>query len=427
MVLFVATSALVVWWIAQPMVPLMLIAATYPFIHLEIVYGSFNVPVVDAIALIAVTAWVVRILWTAAATPEALKRFKHPALIPMAIFLVIAIVSAVNSFQPLVSLKYVIRPLAFFYIAYVLFPVNHLTSWHQLRKVLWVMVTVGSAVALYGLWGMFTMDVQTVWERRVVALDLFGINPLGGNHNLIADVMITTIPLAWILLRHATTQAQKKLLLLSMVVMTLTALLTFSRSGWIALMVEAALMLILLHRQRFATLIKPLVAAAVLIVPLLLYMALFSTQDTVQSSNDNRTILNDVAWQAFSDEPLIGIGPGNFIALLQENRIFQEEFGTPIDAHGFLQKMLSETGLLGMLAFIALLVAVCTELLTGYRAADTAHHHILGALCAVVAADIVFQLFQTSYVVSKLWWPIGLALAATAVIRHATPQRITSL
>lgn len=420
MVLFVITSALVLWWLAQPIVPLYLIAAMYPFIHLEIIYGSFNVPVVDAIALIAVTAWVVRIAWTAAVRPADLRRFKHPVLVPMAIFLAIAVVSALNSFQPLNSLTYVIRPLAFFYIAYVLLPTNHLSSWTHIRRLFWIMVVGGTLVALYGVWGFFAMDAQTIWDRRVLALDLFGINPLGGNHNLIADVMITTIPLAWVLLRHVTTHVQKKALLLSLAIMAATTLLTFSRSGWIALAVEVVLITMLMHRRRLSVLIKPLIGVVIIALPLLLYMALFSTQDAVQSSNENRRILNDVAWQAFSDEPLLGIGPGNFMTLLRENRVFQEEFGAPIDAHGFLQKTLSETGLLGMIAFVAALVSVVAQLWTGYAKADTAHRHILAAVCVMVVADVIFQLFQTSYYVSKLWWPIGIALATVTVIRHTS-------
>ena len=81
-----------------------------------------------------------------------------------------------------------------------------------------------------------------------------------------------------------------------------------------------------------------------------------------------------------------------------------------MDAHGLIQKMLVETGLFGLLAFVSFLGWVVWTLIKRVR--DDVFYQ---ALLCMVAGALVFQLFNTSYLNSVLWLPIGMALAGVAL------------
>lgn len=426
LLLLCALTAVVLLFAAYPMIPIVLIAATYPFLHLQIIAGPLNTPVVDVVAILGLLGWALRVLWSNYVHGVPVRSIEAPVLVPMLLFTLVALISAGLSWEPLVSLKYVARPMLFFYIAFILFPVAIINTPPRLTQVLWVLWGVGVLIALYGIYGLIAMDAQTIWEHRVVPLDLFGMNPLGANHNLIADVMVITIPIAYWLLHTIRAPQMKKVMLLSILLLVATALLTFSRSAWIALAVEWVALLVLYKRVHMKEMIKPIVAAALVAVPLAVYMFFFSTQGAVLSSNENRQVLNDVTVEMVREDPWFGAGPGNFINVLAENRLFIMEFGTPIDAHGFVQKTLSETGILGLAAFIGLVVSVVVTLYRSTLAqSGTIERTVLSiSLFLMVVGSLFFQLFQTSYYVSKLWLPIGIALAAASLYKKGIHKDI---
>ncbi|PIW36788.1 MAG: hypothetical protein COW24_03825 [Candidatus Kerfeldbacteria bacterium CG15_BIG_FIL_POST_REV_8_21_14_020_45_12] len=147
-------------------------------------------------------------------------------------------------------------------------------------------------------------------------------------------------------------------------------------------------------------------------------MLYFSLQAPVQSSNENRLILNDVALEMFQEYPLFGQGPGTFIPTLERNRVYIEEFGAPLDSHGIIQKVGSELGVVGLVAYFSMSLFVLWKVFSAYRkqSLDSDWAYLLVSLLMMVAGTLFFQLFQTSYYVAKLWFPIGLAVSAVAMV-----------
>jgi cell division protein FtsW (lipid II flippase) len=87
---------------------------------------------------------------------------------------------------------------------------------------------------------------------------------------------------------------------------------------------------------------------------------------------------------------------------------------------------LAETGALGFLTFFALLGYIIWRLFSAYRQMpeDSPYKYILLALMLSAAGSIIFQLFNTSYFVSKLWLPLGVALAAARLGEEKHPGEI---
>lgn len=407
-------------FVYRPMIPMYLIAATYPFIAWEITSGGFNAPVVDVIATAAIGAWAVRVLWQWIVYK---KKPSHLALWGWPVFFIwlgVVATSAVLSYDTLMSAKYVLRVLVFFYVAFVWLPLNDIRKPRHLSRVLMIMYVVGILIALYGLYGFFAADAASFFQRRVVPVGLFGLYPLGTNHNLIADVMVTTIPIGFFLMQYEELPQRQKILFLGMLVMILATALTFSRSGWLALGLELVVLVGLLYRHHFRKLMNYGVIAGVIASPIIAYMLFFSGQSAVESSNYNRTLLNEIALEMFSDQPLWGQGPGTFLQTVGHNYVYIQEFGAPLDAHGFIQKVGAEMGAIGLLAYVGLLIYALTKIFRAYQRFifNDVSAYLLGSLFIMVVGGIFFQLFQTSYFVGKLWFPIGVALASVAITQR---------
>jgi hypothetical protein len=425
---FVQPILPIVWLVATlavalcvhaPLLPIYGIALTYPFISWEIVAGSLNIPIVDVIGTIGCCAWICRLLWEIVVHR---RRPHHLLLWGLPLFLawvVIACISALGAFEPWLSLKFVLRPLAFFYPVFVLLPLNHIRHSDHLYRILQLMFMVGIIVALYGAYGYLTSDAINFLSRRAVPVPIFGFNPLGGNWNLIADVMVTTIPIGFFLLNYLKDASQKKLIFLGLAVLIGVDLLTFSRSGWLALMVEGVIMVLLLYRDRLRSLLVSSIPIAFLLSPVVIFMLLFSSQDQAESSNYNRSILTDIAIAQWREHPWFGAGPGTFYDSVGRNYVYLVEFGSPLDAHGFIQKIMAELGSFGLITFMALLSYILLKIFFAIR--HFRQHPVAGPLLIcmfmMVAGSIFFQLFQTSYFVAKLWFPMGVALAAVHVAR----------
>jgi O-antigen ligase len=345
--------------------------------------------------------------------PHAVHTFRLPAIWAFSAFLLCAALSVVNSWDQAASLKYVIRPVLFFYVVYVVLVVNTITTKRLLMHVLWLMYLVGVLIAVYGAVGFFLVDAESFLQRRAAPFGIGGVYPLGTNHNLIADVMVTTVPVGLFLISQAKRQLNRKWIFLGTIVMLSVALGTFSRSAWLALCVELIVLFALYYRTHMRSLLRYVGVAAVIAIPFVAYIFFFSTQDAVSSSTQNRLILSDIAQEMFSEYPLFGAGAGTFVSYVENNRVYMQEFGAPLDAHGFVFKVGSEMGIFGLLSYVALLITIVVILIRAFwRAAPPTYDVLCVSMLMMAAGSIFFQLFQTSYFVSKLWFPLGVALAA---------------
>ncbi len=396
-----------------PQISIALIALSFPFIHVEARYGEWNVPIVDVIGMVALLGAFLRLIVAVARQHHRTRTIRLPGIWPFIAFIVAAAISVTNSWDPAASMKYLFRPIIFFYVTYVLLVVNSITTKRLLLQVLWILFGVGIVIALYGWVGLFVADFPSLLERRVVPFPLFGTYPLGANHNLIADVMVTTVPVGYFLLSQARTSLQKRSIFLGTVWILGAALLTFSRSAWLALCAELVLLFALYYRRNIRFMLRYIVIASLVVLPFVGYMVVFSSQEVVTTSTENRRILSDIGQEMAQEHPLFGAGAGTFISFVERNNVYMQEYGAPLDAHGFVMKVQSEIGIVGLVSFVALLASVLWIIYRAYaRSVPPFYNALCISMLMMAAGSIFFQLFQTSYFISKLWFPLGVALAA---------------
>ena len=391
--------------------------AVYPFIGWQINYGNFNVPLADWLALVVFTV----LVWRLVTGRDKLTMKSVPGLALVALFWLSGLLSVTQAEFIGSALKYWLRPLVFFYLMYVLVPFNFIRRKRELNIVLILLVVAGLAVAMLGFLSLIQgMPGQAF--RRALPFAFGGFNPLGGNQNAVAEVMVVTLPLLFIFMTKVKSyRGQGALVVLSMFVIAIL-LATFSRSGYLALILQVLILAIyyLVETKRHKY-IWPLVLSLT-ILPAIFYIAVWQNVGFVQTSTSSRLVLSGIAWSSWLSSPILGHGPGTFIDIVGQTFVFVVEFGSPLDSHGFAQKLLVEQGALGLLSYFGLLAYFLWYLVREFSREnnDRTKFQIL-CFVLIFSSMIIFELFSTSYYQARFWLPLGVALSFIR-LKNAPPR-----
>ncbi|MBM3204606.1 O-antigen ligase family protein [Candidatus Uhrbacteria bacterium] len=417
----IATAPLIGWTVFLP-------TWSVPVLH-RIFGDTLEVGVAELVALVLV---VVLILWRVAPTPSSSPsergriKFLFPLLIPFLLLVLAHLFSAFSPAHPdvILVIKYSLRPVLWVYVTSIFLPTNFIRTRKQFLISLLVLVGVGVLFSIDGLRSMaFGSDDQTVLPRAH-PLPYFGTYPIGINHNVLGELLVVCAPFALVAGMLARSRSSRVWLHASAIFMTLIAFLTFARSAWIALLCEVIFLCATVWRPWIRRHVAVVVFLLLAFLPLVGFMVLFTSQSGVASSTDTRAMLSSIALDQFRGSPIFGVGAGTFVQRVSSVWLFHFEFGGPLDSHGILQKLAAETGLLGLAAFVFLLVCLIKRITHHLPPPPTpppaggVPSRIAGVdrsvyfyLVAAVIGAFVYQLFNTTYWTPKLWLPVGILFA----------------
>jgi len=398
--------------------------------------GSFDAPVADFLAMIVLAGVFLKLLLLSFSRCHSehseessrnniaqisrlskILHFTQDDKIGLLFFLPFFIISALSLWQVApdqfnTSLKYLLRPILFFYLMWVALPIILIDSEKILNKAIKIFFCAGSLSAVMGFISLFSGQSIFGFWQRATPISFWGLAPLGFNHNLLAEVLVAALPLAFYLFVRHFGQAKKFYFFSALLIATI-ALLTFARAAWLALAAQLLIYFLLSHNgQEKLHHLRQWALPALLIIPLAVYMFLFSISPIVQSSNSTRLDLTGIAWTYFKLHPWLGNGVGTFVPLVESTRLFTMEYGDPLDAHGVIQKIMAEQGLLGLIAFFVFVGWVLARIWRGWKTVVPDNKLLLLCFFMSVSGSLVYQLFNTSYYNAHLWLPVGLALAA---------------
>ena len=217
-----------------------------------------------------------------------------------------------------------------------------------------------------------------------------------GQPNPFAGYLGTILPLAVMMATSPQPGRFRAIAAGSAGVIALGVVLSQSRGAWLGLMISFAVMA-LVWGPRTRRLVIPTLAAVATFVALALMGVLppilanrvtsvtsnFGIFDVrqVQLTPENFAVVERMAhwqagWEMFVDEPLLGVGPGNYPAIYEEYYIrpWREPLG---HAHNYFLNMAAVAGLLGLGALLIVLFLAFRTLLRRYRAIehpDMVHH-----------------------------------------------------
>lgn len=381
--------------------------------------GSIDIFLGELFLLAVMTAWMVKILLLWFKRRDVNWRPVLPVWKSYALFAFAHLASIFSSYgpDPILVGKYVLRPVLFCYVAFIALPVNLIRSERRLRAILGLLTFVGILAAINAYSSLLYIEPYSWAVRRAHPIPLFGINPIGDNHNLLAELLLLTAP-ATLALAFMTKKAQTARALMAVSgIQIMASLLTFARSAWIVFACQVGFMLLTVWRPYVKKYLGVMLALVVLMLPLVAYQIKFSFSPTATSSNSTRWMLTEIAKETFFEHPLIGSGAGTFIWRVGNAQVFIIEFGNPMEAHGFIQKLMAETGLLGLLTYAFLLAMLARFAWQRLQKITGRPNLICHVLFAGALGAVIYQLFNTAYWTSHLWLPIGLLLAAVEMYR----------
>ncbi len=409
-ILILLTILIFVLFTILPKIGLYILALSLPLIGIELSLYNLSIPIVDLIAVTLLLAFFLNYL-ISLVSKNKVNKLSWPFLVPFAIFLLISFLSVIFSGNFSDSLYYFLRWLVFLYLAYIVVPANIIKN-PKILKTTIVMVFISSLVVLFG--GFLSLYGQDIYDSffRLQGINISGFFPFGRNHNLIAEFLNIGVFLTLIIREFLKSQREKNLADVLFVLFTFGIILTFSRAAWITLILQLIVYLgfkaYYKKRERIPIV---LISLLFLIIISPLFFRMERLQDANIGSTQSRVLLNNVAINAVKEKPILGHGSGEFINLVDKDIRFRAQHGEAIDAHGVLAKVLAESGIFGLVAWLFIVLYLFKITVLAIKRYYPKISWIL-PLCLAVWGGLFFQLFNTSYFKGKVWLPILLLFLA---------------
>ncbi len=413
MSILLAISALLIFLLSalKPKIGVYLTAICLPIIGSDFSIFNFVIPLGDLVAILSLLGFFTNLIAKKLFNPQESVKLKWPIRFPFLMFFLANILSSIFAADPLSSVYYFLRWPFFLYFAYIFVPFNAISDIKTLKKtIIFVFISV-LAVLTSGYLSLYGQDWQNSFFR-MKSLYLFNSYPFGENHNLIAEFLNIGVFLVLIIREFVKGKLSKKVTDIIFILCAIGVIITFSKTGWIILILQLAIYLYYRTRndkKEKLGVVMLMLFSLIIISPLLWKMNVLQNNNT--SSTENRLLLSEIAINAFKEKPIFGQGSGEFINLVDKNIRFKAKYGEPIDSHGVIQKVLAENGLFGLASWL-LILAYLVKL--SFLAIKKYYPKVKWVLPFALAAmgGIFFQFLNTSYYKGKVWFPLMLFLLA---------------
>lgn len=380
-------------WASVPLFPSFITFTSVQFPGVSVV--PFAVGLIVAALMLVLAVWGVVAMFIA--PPGA-----QPLLKPMLAFLAAATLSAIVGLNPRDSVIFLgIMVLSVFW---------HVSSMRDYqrqgvaRAIYWTFMLTGIASCLLAI-GMVVTRIpalQYVFQHgRAV-----GTFVLPGE---LAGYLIAFIAVAVGLAQVAQSRALRVTAAIACALGAVTMLLTFSRTGFVGLACAAGFYVAMRARERK----QGIVLAATLVLCAVALVLLFFNERHNPSENYTRLAIWQAAVGAIERYPLLGVGPIGFSHIYPLVRLPDGD-EVAFHAHSMYLTYLAELGIVGLSAFLWILVSFARELRARIVRATPEAALFSLAIAAGVVGMLVQGLIDTvSVVMFGLLFPtLSLALAA---------------
>ena len=265
-----------------------------------------------------------------------------------------------------------------------------------------------------------------------------------GNPNLLAGYLLPAVALSLMAVFAWRAFFPKALALTMFVVNTACLVLTFSRGGWIGLVVLIFALLVLLlywwsvQLPRFWRIWSlPILLGSLALVVVLAVLFVEPVRERVlsifagrgDSSNNFRINVWLAVIEMIRDRPILGIGPGN-TAFNKIYPLYQQPRYTALSAYSILLEVAVETGFIGLACFIWLLIITFNhgilQLMRLRQRQERSGFWLMGAIATLLGmlahGTVDTVLYRPE--VNTLWW---LMVALIASYYNASAQYETKV
>jgi PST family polysaccharide transporter len=311
-----------------------------------------------------------------------------------------------------------------------------------LRMGVWSLIAAGALLAglsvlqavthTYGntYWGLAQAPIRGI---TVGSTDHRSAGPIG-DPNFYGLILVAIVPLALMRLRDERQGLLRLAAGLSILFLVAGLVLTYSRGDILTLGV-ALLAFVVLTRVRLAHIAVALVVVlpiAVTFVPASYWQRLSYLTTTFSQSPgavsdaslNKRAAAGEVALAIFGDHPFLGVGADNYSEVYFP---YARQLNVPDAAsysHDIYLQVAAETGLLGLIPYLAALFLALRAAWRGRRAARRARDSLWESLSTSCLLALITYLFGLAFLPGAypryLWLLVGLATAAAACASRRT-------
>ncbi len=310
-----------------------------------------------------------------------IKVLKHPITIAILINLVWISITCITSELPIVSLKFLVSRL-WFVIVFYFIGTQLFKNYSNIKRFSWLYMISFTLIIFYTLYNHYLLDFAEKPANYVMS-------PFYNDHTIYGAILAMFFPVILFFTVNKKYGASIKFTAgILLLIFIIALILSYTRAAWLSLALAIAVYLLLLIRIKFnVLLITFLVISSVLyIYQTEITMKLEkNTQDSAQDFNKHIESISNISTDAsnlerlnrwnsafgmFKERPIFGWGPGTYsfeyapFQHAEDKTIISTNNGDAGNAHSEYIGPLSESGLLGALTFIAIIICVLSS---GFR------------------------------------------------------------
>ncbi|SHH92152.1 putative inorganic carbon (hco3(-)) transporter [Sporobacter termitidis DSM 10068] len=345
-------------------------------------------------------------------TDRSLRLFYSPVnkyiLLFCAVYLVATLTSVTVSgslFTGLITVLFALFAIAFD---------NAVTTKKQADLAVRLIVVAGTAVALYGIYQYIFYNPATAGAW--VDSDMFSgitnrVYSTLGNPNVLSEYLLLVMPFAAACVLTGKTWWQRVFFLCCLAVMAVCMIVTFSRGGYLGLILAAVIFIVMLD-ARFILL------GIVALVALYFFLPQTVTErfSSIGNLSDSSTSYRVYIWMGtiamLKDYWFSGIGPGTNAFNLIYPAYSYNTIAAP-HAHNLFLQIMCDSGIVGLILFVAILFSYYRRTFTAFsRTRDkTSRTYLIAAIASVSAfllQGMTDYAFYNNCVMLLFWIFIGL-------------------
>ena len=420
-----------VFVLRDPILGIFLIAFFLPFERLGAYeFSDITIRLSQIFLIVTAAAW-----WLNQIMRKRTSLVRNPIFIALALFLLVNVISLLNSVNLERSLLILIYTIFTVSLAFLI--PNIVTSPEQVNKVIKVILVSFVIVSAFGLF-QFVGDMSGLPTTITGLRDLYTRDVLGFTRIqstayeplYFANFLLIPLAIIFALFLAGKSLVKSSWLLTLFGLGMVSIVLTVSRGGYLAIAVTLLVISIFYWRK----LLRPHIIVTFIVATVLLAWVVIQTlsvggevltidkfQDHVLNvfygaSFDERISTFDQAYMAWREHPLIGIGVGAFGPYVAPHPAYIPQDGWRIVNNEFIE-ILAENGIIGLVVFLFFVYLIIIRSIKAISVSSDGNLRaiMVALLAAFFGVMAQYQTFSTLYIM-HVWFLIGLMIAVQNII-----------
>ncbi|HSH66369.1 MAG TPA: O-antigen ligase family protein [Bacteroidia bacterium] len=306
---------------------------------------------------------------------------KHPITISIIVYLTWIFITSITSEMPVVSFKFLISRLWYILVFYFL-GIQLFKDYSNIKKFIWLYISAFILVIFYTIYNHSLYGFEEAPANYVMS-------PFYNDHTVYGAMLAMFFPaLLFFTVNRKYSAIIRFMATLLLGIFILALILSYTRGAWLSLVVAFIVYVVLLLRVKFNFILFIAVCLSITAMAFQTEIKLSlekNRQDASQDFDKHIQSISNIStdasnlerlnrWSAalrmFEARPVFGWGPGTYAFVYapfqqaQEKTIISTNLGNAGNAHSEYLGPLSESGVLGIVTFIAIVICVLSA---GFR------------------------------------------------------------